>query len=157
MDLFYYLLSRYSETDSEFWVMGDAKCFKKFTPPCGVLVEEFLCYCRFRCFFESKFLLLTISFLRCLFWFSLKIIINLLGSQHAECLCFVTKQKLTWQLMKKWGASGATPLKSAPDTLWMLTKMFTLAILMCSSMDWDRIHISSICLFIMQSLLKVPL
>ena len=38
---------------------GGRKFFYKFMPKCDVLVEEFLCYCRFRCFLNLKFFLLS--------------------------------------------------------------------------------------------------
>ena len=55
----------------------------------------------FPVFFESEFLPLTLFFLWCLFRFSFKIVINLFCGRHFWCLCFVTEQKVTRQLMKK--------------------------------------------------------
>ena len=44
------------------------------------------------------------------------IIINLLGSQYVQCLCFVTEQKIILQQIKKGGrASDAPPPKSASE------------------------------------------
>ena len=73
---------------------GAQNCFMNSFPSCGILMEEFLCYCRFRSFLIRNFFVFDI---------------------FNACVLYPSKNSYD-NLSKKWGASDAHPPKSASDS-----------------------------------------